>query len=87
MPGASNYWMLDVRGLAQQGLFGVGALTQLYVKPDTWSVAQFDEESAFTRVEAVPWLRPWQGAPPVLAQDVWTEIPPLDVSSFDPRIG
>ena len=84
MPGASNYWMLDVRGLAQQGLLGGGSLTQMLVKGDSLSVSQFDEESAFTRVEGPQWLRVWQGVPPVAARDVWERIHPDIRSSLHP---
>ncbi len=67
---AANYAFFDVRSLADQGLYGAGALGLLHTPGDSWAVALLDESNCFTRVIAPEWLVEWQALPPLRAGEV-----------------
>ena len=69
---AQNYAFFSVRGYADQGLHGGGALARLHIPSDHWRVSAIDENNAFTRLVAPAWLHLWSACPPVPAGDVWS---------------
>ena len=68
---SANYWFLDVRTLADLGLYGGSALASVWSPDNSWSLSTFDENNAFTRVLTPEWMYAWNAVPPLRAWRVW----------------
>ncbi|CAK0845232.1 unnamed protein product, partial [Prorocentrum cordatum] len=82
---AANYMFQDVRGRAERGLHGGGALASLHVPSDDRAAAAFDESNAFSFVEVPSWMWGWQCVPPARASAVWWLLSPSQRDSLDPE--
>ena len=72
----ANYIWCDVRGRADHGLGGGGALSLLRVLHGSLDVARCDESNAFSSIVTPPWMWPWMATPAVPAILVRDILPP-----------
>ncbi|CAK0803647.1 unnamed protein product, partial [Prorocentrum cordatum] len=82
---AANYMFQDVRGRAEHGLHGGGALASLHVPSDDWAAAAFDESNAFSFVEVPSWMWGWLCVPPVRASAIWWRLSPSQRDFLNPE--
>ena len=76
MACAANYWWGDATRRRSHGLAGGDILGSLHVPSNSWSIAAFDEDNAFTRVETPQWMWQWFAGPPLLVGLVRHLLPP-----------
>ena len=74
MQCAANCMYAPADTRSSLGMFGGGALSQVYVPGGEIATASFDESNAFTAVVTPRWMWNWCAAPPVRAGDVWSRL-------------
>ncbi len=74
MQCAANCMYAPADTRSSLGMFGGGALSQVYVPGGEIAAASFDESNAFTAVVTPRWMWNWCAAPPVRAGDVWSRF-------------